>query len=51
MKTLLINASRCSSALLISAAVLLGAVSFCPKSTTHRNPEGIVSVNYADRKQ
>ena len=30
---------------------LLGAVSCGPKSTTHRNPEGLVSVNYADLKQ
>ena len=51
MKTLLINAARCSSAVLLSAAVLLGAVSCGPKSTTHRNPEGLVSVNYADLKQ
>ena len=33
------------------AAVLLGTVSCGPKSTTHRNPEGLVSVNYADLKQ
>ena len=51
MKTLLINAARCSSAVLLSAAVLLGAVSCGPKSTSHRNPEGLVSVNYADLKQ
>ena len=51
MKTLLINAARCSSAVLLSAAVLLGTVSCGPKSTTHRNPEGLVSVNYADLKQ
>lgn len=51
MKTLLINAARCSYAVLLSAAVLLGAVSCGPKSTTHRNPEGLVSVNYADLKQ
>ena len=51
MKTLLIYAARCSSAVLLSTAVLLGAVSCGPKSTTHRNPEGLVSVNYADLKQ
>ena len=51
MKTLLIYAARCSSAVLLSAAVLLGTVSCGPKSTTHRNPEGLISVNYADLKQ
>ena len=51
MKTLLSYAVRCSYAVLLSAAVLLGTVSCGPKSTTHRNPEGLVSVNYADLKQ
>ena len=51
MKTLSIFAARSSSIVLLSAAVLLGTVSCSPKSTTHRNPEGLVSVNYADLKQ